>query len=194
MDSNNKTLALAADIVAAYVTANTVAAQDIPSLIGSVYSTLRDLGAAPAPQDLAKLAPAVPIKKSITPDFIICLEDGESFKSLKRHIMAKYGLTPDAYRRKWGLAADYPMVAPNYAKARSKLAKDMGLGRASTRNADGEGAGEPLSATGQQAAAPPAKKIKVKPTAAAAGATKAKTKLKPKPNGRRTASNADAAD
>jgi predicted transcriptional regulator len=129
MNSRSRTLSIAADIVASYVSANTIPAQDVPALIGTVFSTLHAMGNGHSVEPVAKPTPAVPIKKSVTPDYIICLEDGLSFKSLKRHLMAKYGLTPEAYRQKWGLPADYPMVAPNYAAARSKLAKDSGLGR-----------------------------------------------------------------
>lgn len=121
-------MALAAEIVAAYVGGNSIADRDLPGLIRSVHAALmatdQEGKSPPAPA----LVPAVSIKKSITPDYIICLEDGKRFKSLRRHIMSKYGLTPEAYRSKWDLAPDYPMVAPNYALARSTLAKRMGLG------------------------------------------------------------------
>ncbi len=120
---------LAADIVSAYVSNNSVASSDLPALIGEVHGALMRVagGAVEAPVEAPK--PAVPIKKSVTPDFIICLEDGKKFKSLKRHLRTQYNMTPEQYREKWGLPADYPMVAPNYAKARSKLAKEMGLGQ-----------------------------------------------------------------
>jgi predicted transcriptional regulator len=117
---------MAADIVAAYVSANDVAADKVPDLIRTVYSALEASSAVQPVQ--APLEPAVPIKKSITPDFIVCLEDGKRFRSLKRHLRTKFNLTPEEYRAKWGLPADYPMVAPSYAQARSKLAIDMGLG------------------------------------------------------------------
>jgi predicted transcriptional regulator len=120
---------LAAEIVAAFVSHNSVPTGDLPDLIRSVHATLQNLGA-PKAEEPQILAPAVPIKKSITPDFIICLEDGKKFKSLKRHLRTKYEMTPDQYRTKWGLPSDYPMVAPNYASARSELAKAMGLGAA----------------------------------------------------------------
>jgi predicted transcriptional regulator len=121
---------LAADIVAAYVSKNAIATTDLPILIGTIHSALASAAtAASQPQEAEKLVPAVPIKKSITPDAIICLEDGKAFKSLKRHLNTKYGLTPEEYRAKWGLPHDYPMVAPNYATARSNLAKQMGLGQ-----------------------------------------------------------------
>lgn len=120
---------LAADIVSAYVSNNSVPAGDLPSLISDVYAALNKVGngAAEAPVEAPK--PAVSIKKSVTPDYIICLEDGKKFKSLKRHLRTQYNMTPEQYREKWGLAPDYPMVAPNYAKARSELAKEMGLGQ-----------------------------------------------------------------
>jgi predicted transcriptional regulator len=120
---------LATDIVSAYVSNNSVGAGDLPTLIKDVYGALSRVtnGDAAAPAEAAK--PAVPVKKSITPDYIICLEDGKQFKSLKRHLRTQYGLSPEQYREKWNLGPDYPMVAPNYAAARSKLAKQMGLGQ-----------------------------------------------------------------
>lgn len=118
-------------IVAAYASHNALPQSELPALISAVYNQLQNLGSAQseaqAPAEPQK--PAVPIKKSVTPDAIICLEDGKAFKSLKRHLGVHYKLTPDAYREKWGLPADYPMVAPNYAAARSQLAKTMSLGR-----------------------------------------------------------------
>lgn len=120
----------AADIVAAYVGNNTVSTSDLPALIASVHNALTSVATGAAPQGEAeKPVPAVSIKKSITPDYLICLEDGKKFKSLKRHLQSKYNLTPQDYRTKWGLPSDYPMVAPNYAAARSNLAKQMGLGQ-----------------------------------------------------------------
>jgi len=118
-----------ARIVAAFVSHNAVPQSELPGVIASVYDQLQKLGRPQAEAPVEQPAPRVPIKKSITPDAIICLEDGKGFKSLKRHLMTHYQLTPDAYRQKWGLPADYPMVAPNYAAARSQLAKSMGLGR-----------------------------------------------------------------
>jgi predicted transcriptional regulator len=130
MEAKQDLVGMAAEIVSAYVSANPVAAQDLPALIRTVHGVLREVsGAAPAAQELTQ-EPAVAVKKSVTPDFIICLEDGKKFKSLKRHLRTRYGMTPDEYRAKWGLAHDYPMVAPNYAKERSNLAKRMGLGHA----------------------------------------------------------------
>lgn len=120
----------AATIVAAYVGNNHVASANLPALIESVFQALTSLTSAePKAVEAPPLVPAVPVKKSVTDDYIICLEDGKSFKSLKRHLMTHYDLTPEAYRTKWKLPADYPMVAPNYAAARSALAKTMGLGR-----------------------------------------------------------------
>jgi predicted transcriptional regulator len=120
---------LAADIVAAYVTKNAVQTADLPSLIATVHSALSKTAQATTEQPQEKLEPAVSIKKSITPDYLVCLDDGKKFKSLKRHLRTAYKMTPDQYRAKWGLRDDYPMVAPNYAKARSALAKTMGLGQ-----------------------------------------------------------------
>lgn len=120
-------LKLTADIVAAHVSNNKLAAADLPQLIAQVHASLADTGGAPsAPQ---RPTPAVPIKKSVTPDHIICLEDGKKLKMLKRHLKTSYDLTPEQYRERWGLPADYPMVAPNYAKKRSQLAKKIGLGK-----------------------------------------------------------------
>lgn len=121
---------LTADIVSAYLSNNSVQAGEIPSLIGEIHSALVRVSAGqeiPVVMEPAK--PAVPIKKSITSDFIICLEDGKKFKSLKRHLRTAYNMSPEQYREKWGLPQDYPMVAPNYAEARSQLAKQMGLGQ-----------------------------------------------------------------
>jgi predicted transcriptional regulator len=120
---------LAADIVSAFVSNNAVSAGDLPALISEVHSALLRTvtGVVEVPVEAPK--PAVPVKKSVTPDFIVCLEDGKKFKSLKRHLRTQYNMTPEQYREKWGLPADYPMVAPNYAEARSKLAKQMGLGQ-----------------------------------------------------------------
>ena len=125
---------LTADVVSAYVSNNSVPASDLPSLIAEVHSALGRVGtAAPEPVPVEKAKPAVNPKRSVHDDYIICLEDGKKFKSLKRHIMTHYGLTPEQYREKWGLDPSYPMVAPNYAAARSQLAKKMGLGRKSKK-------------------------------------------------------------
>jgi len=125
-------IGITADIVSAYVSNNSVAHADLPKLIAEVHTALLRLAKGETQEDTveAKPLPAVPVKKSVTPDYIISLEDGKKYKSLKRHLSANYNMTPDQYREKWGLPADYPMVAPNYAKARSELAKQMGLGQA----------------------------------------------------------------
>lgn len=121
---------LTTDLVSAYVSNNPVPLADLPSLIEQVHQALSNLetGVKTSPPE-EKPVPAVPIKKSITPDYLICLENGKKFKSLKRHLSSQHGMTPDEYRAKWNLPADYPMVAPGYAAARSQLAKEMGLGR-----------------------------------------------------------------
>ncbi|TIN82675.1 MucR family transcriptional regulator [Mesorhizobium sp.] len=123
---------LTADIVSAYVSNNAVPAAQLPALIASVDATVRGLGGTASKQAEVPV-PAVNPKKSIFPDFIICLEDGKKFKSLKRHLATDFDLTPEAYREKWGLPADYPMVAPNYSEKRSALAKASGLGRTAHR-------------------------------------------------------------
>jgi len=115
------------DVVSAHVANNTLAVSDLPELIRQVHATLSQLGA-PAEPEEERPVPVVPIKKSITPDYLICLEDGKKLKMLKRHLKTAYDMTPDEYRDRWGLPADYPMVAPNYAKQRSELAKSIGLG------------------------------------------------------------------
>ncbi len=120
---------LTADIVSAYVRNNTLVPSDLPDLIGNVHGALGSAAAKAAGPVQEELTPAVPIKKSVTPDHIVCLEDGKTFKSLKRHLRTHHDLTPDDYRERWGLPYDYPMVAPNYAEARSKLARKIGLGR-----------------------------------------------------------------
>lgn len=130
MKDRLEVIEMATDIVAAYVGNNAVPASELPNLLSGVHSALSTVAGLSAPE-AAKEAqePAVPIKKSITPDYLICLEDGRRFKSLKRHLRTKFDMSPEDYRRKWRLPADYPMVAPNYAKARSQLAKEMGLGQ-----------------------------------------------------------------
>jgi predicted transcriptional regulator len=139
---NSNLSELTADIVSAYVSNNNVRPEDVASLISDVHAALKyapngKADPAPEPQQ-----PAVPIKKSVTPDYIISLENGQKFKSLKRHLMTSYGITPDEYRAKWGLPRDYPMVAPNYAKSRSELARSMGLGR-KAGTTGGQAAAEP---------------------------------------------------
>ncbi|MEP9355297.1 MucR family transcriptional regulator [Xanthobacter sp. KR7-65] len=120
---------LATDIISAYVSNNTVAAAELPALIYDVHAALQRLSRNEEQPEVEPLKPAVPVKRSVHPDFIICLEDGKKFKSLKRHLRTRYDMTPEQYREKWSLPADYPMVAPNYAAARSELAKQMGLGQ-----------------------------------------------------------------
>ncbi|WAJ28795.1 MucR family transcriptional regulator [Antarcticirhabdus aurantiaca] len=130
-DTYDSRLDAVTDIITSYLSNNQVPASELPALIASVRAALEaPAGGRPAAEaEPVDLTPAVPVKKSITPDYLISLEDGRPYKSLKRHLQASYGMTPDDYRRKWGLPADYPMVAPNYAAARSALAKSMGLGR-----------------------------------------------------------------
>lgn len=120
---------LTADVVSAYVSNNVVAPSDLPVLINDTFDALSKTAAKASQPLTEELNPAVPIKKSVTPDYIVCLEDGKKFKSLKRHLRTHYDLTPEEYRDKWSLPHDYPMVAPNYAAARSALAKKMGLGQ-----------------------------------------------------------------
>lgn len=125
--TSNNMLALTAQIVSAHVSHNTVPAAGLPSLIEEVHRALMSIEA-PTPPKAARPEPAVPIAKSVTPEFIICLEDGKRMKMLKRHLKTAFNMTPDQYRERWGLAQDYPMVAPRYAKQRSSLAKKIGLG------------------------------------------------------------------
>jgi predicted transcriptional regulator len=120
---------LTANIVSAYVSNNTVASAEIPNLIAQVFSALMRISSGQTAPPAEPLKPAVAVKRSVTPEYIVCLEDGKKFKSLKRHLRTQYGITPEQYREKWGLPPDYPMVAPNYAAARSQLAKQMGLGQ-----------------------------------------------------------------
>src|ERR1700741_2553600 len=122
-------ISLTADIVSAYVSNNTVSANDIPSLISQVHSALMRVSGGQSDAQPEPLKPAISVKKSITPDHLVCLEDGKKFKSLKRHLRTQYNMSPEDYRAKWGLPKDYPMVAPNYAASRSALAKSMGLGQ-----------------------------------------------------------------
>jgi predicted transcriptional regulator len=122
-------IALTASIVSAYVSNNPVASSELPALIGQVHSALTRVSSGQGEVPSEPLKPAISLKKSVTPDHIVCLEDGKKFKSLKRHLRTQYNMTPEQYREKWGLPPDYPMVAPNYAAARSSLAKQMGLGQ-----------------------------------------------------------------
>ncbi|WP_029006708.1 MucR family transcriptional regulator [Azospirillum halopraeferens] len=131
--TDNAVLRMTADIVSAYVSKNVLPAQQIPEVINTVFSSLTGLnnGAPETPSE--PLKPAVAIRKSVTPDYIVCLEDGKKLKMLKRHLRSTYNMSPDEYRARWGLPPDYPMVAPNYAAQRSEFAKRIGLGRSATR-------------------------------------------------------------
>jgi predicted transcriptional regulator len=133
-DANaNDLLALTTEIVAAHVSNNTVAVSDLPQLINQVYQSLAGIGKVPAAV-AERPQPAVSVKRSVHPDYIVCLEDGKKLKMLKRHLKTAYNMTPDEYRERWNLAPDYPMVAPNYARQRSKLAKEIGLGTRGRRS------------------------------------------------------------
>jgi predicted transcriptional regulator len=143
---------LATQIVSAHVANNSVAVSDLPGLIAQVYGALDKLGQ-PTEPVIARPEPAVPIRKSVTPDYVICLEDGKKLKMLKRHLASAYNMTPDQYRERWGLASDYPMVAPNYAQQRSALAKQIGLG-----TGRGKATAEPVAPAPQPARAPRARK------------------------------------
>ena len=129
MEEKSVLLEMTADMFSAYVSNNTVSPDGVAALIGSIHATMTQLAAGGIEPEPEVKEPAVPVRKSITPDYLICLEDGRKFKSLKRHLRTKYDMSPEDYRAKWGLPKDYPMVAPNYAKARSDLAKQMGLGQ-----------------------------------------------------------------
>jgi predicted transcriptional regulator len=132
MNDTTRTLELTTSIVSAYVSRNPTQAAGLPDLIKAIHASLRSAGALQPPSsavELRAIEPAVPIKKSITPDFLICLDDGKKFKSLKRHLRTAYNLSPDEYRAKWGLPSDYPMVAPAYGASRAAIAKKMRLGR-----------------------------------------------------------------
>ncbi len=156
-DQNKTLLELTAQIVAAHVAKNQVASQGLPGLIEQVYTALKTAGAAPAAAPAEKPLPFVPAKRSIFPDYIICLEDGRKLKTLKRHLRSTFGLSPEQYREKWGLPPDYPMVAPNYAQHRSKLAKQLGLGRKPVADEDEEEADRAeVSAAPEMPEPPPA--------------------------------------
>ena len=129
MEDRSELIEMTAEIVSAFVSNNSVPSTELPSLIQNVHRALSGVTTGSEVQEAAPREPAVPVKKSVNPDFIVCLEDGRKFKSLKRHLRTKYNMSPEEYRSKWGLAKDYPMVAPNYAKARSDLARSMGLGQ-----------------------------------------------------------------
>jgi len=135
--NRDELIELAADIVSAYVSNNVVAVPDLSKVIVDVHAALRSIASGEAHATAEPQKPAVPPKRSITPDYIICLEDGKKFKSLKRHLRTHYDLSPEEYREKWGLPMDYPMVAPNYSAARSALAKKMGLGQQRRRKSRG---------------------------------------------------------
>jgi predicted transcriptional regulator len=128
MDEQSELIEITAGLVAAYVGGNSIAASDVPGLIRCVHGALASVGGEAEASAVSK-EPAVSVRRSITPDYLVCLEDGRKFKSLKRHLRTQYDLSPEQYRAKWDLSKDYPMVAPNYAKARSDLAKQMGLGQ-----------------------------------------------------------------
>lgn len=128
---------MTAKLAAAYVKNNTLSVTDLPQLISLIHNALRSVTINPAPEKSDKLTPAVPIKKSVMPDYIVCLEDGKQMKMLKRHLKTAYDMTPEEYRTRWGLPADYPMVAPNYSKRRSEFAKTIGLGRGAGANRKG---------------------------------------------------------
>ena len=140
-DPRDTLISLTADIVSAHVSNNSVAVSDLPSLIQNVHNALTGLSGAGQEAKAQKQEPAVSIRSSVKPDYIVCLEDGKKLKMLKRHLMTHYQMTPDEYRQKWGLGADYPMVAPNYAEQRRTLAKSIGLGttRRRGRAASGQG-------------------------------------------------------
>ena len=127
--SGGSFIGLTATIVSAYVSNNSVPAQELSNLINQVHSALSRVSSGQGELASEPLRPAISVKKSITPEYIVCLEDGKKIKSLKRHLRTQYGMTPEQYREKWGLPPDYPMVAPTYAQARSQLAKQMGLGQ-----------------------------------------------------------------
>jgi predicted transcriptional regulator len=137
MENRNALIDMTAEIVSAYVGNNEISAAELPSLIQQVYVSLADVSQGVVLSDNEPLKPAIAVKRSISSDYIVCLEDGKKFKSLKRHLRAHYDMSPDEYRTKWGLPKDYPMVAPNYAQARSTLAKQMGLGQKSKRKKAG---------------------------------------------------------
>ena len=141
VENNDALVALVAGIVSAYVSHNSVPAAELPNLIATTHAAIAGLGSETAvPETAEKPTPAVSIKKSITADYLICLEDGKKFKSLKRHLRTAYDMTPEQYRARWGLPADYPMVAPAYAEARSSLAKQMGLGQQRRKTPRGKAA------------------------------------------------------
>lgn len=139
-DDRASLLSQTVDIVSSYVSNNTVLLSDLPRLIEETYAALEAQGGSAAPPDPGRPKPAVPIRKSVQPDYIVCLEDGKQLKMLKRHLRSAYGMTPEEYRERWNLPPDYPMVAPNYARRRSQLARQIGLGTGG-RDMGGRGRG-----------------------------------------------------
>ena len=160
--SHDEILTMTTQIVSAYVSHNELSGSQIPEVIRSVYATLNAQKSGGAAAAQAPQKPAVTVRKSITPEFIICLEDGKKLKMLKRHLRTTYGLTPEEYRAKWGLSADYPMVAPNYAAQRSAFAKKIGLGRKATKPA-AKAKAKPAAKSAAKAKAKPAAKSAAKP-------------------------------
>jgi predicted transcriptional regulator len=152
MTDSTDQITLTTDVVSAYVSNNSVAAADLPALIKSVHRALTTAATGMVEEPAVELKPAILVKKSVTPDYIVCLEDGKKFKSLKRHLRTQYDMSPEDYRTKWGLPADYPMVVPNYAAARSVLAKKMGLGQQRAKAAPAKPAAAPAK-RGRKAAA-----------------------------------------
>jgi predicted transcriptional regulator len=154
VNSEHNLTSLTADIIAAYVTKNVVTTENLPEFIGSIHAALSKASSGNSEEPKPELKPAVSVKKSVTQDHIICLEDGKKFKSLKRHLQSHYGMSPEEYREKWGLPRDYPMVAPAYAAARSELAKTMGLGRKAASKAPAKpakaAAKKPAAKTGRK--------------------------------------------
>ena len=150
--SRQEILALTTEIVSAYAGNHKISAVAVPDLIAGVFTKLSELSA-DAQSSAEDLVPAVPIKKSVTPDYIVCLEEGKKLKMLKRHLMTSFGMTPEEYRLKWGLSADYPMVAPNYAAVRHELAKKIGLGRKPKNAADAAPKPEPVTRSRRSKAA-----------------------------------------
>ncbi|KQT07303.1 hypothetical protein ASG40_15080 [Methylobacterium sp. Leaf399] len=162
IDTGADYIELAAGVVSAFVSNNSVPIVELPALIALVHGTLARLAGDIVEEKPEPLTPAVSVKRSVTADHIVCLEDGKKFKSLKRHLRTRYGMTPDEYRAKWNLASDYPMVAPNYAAARSELAKNMGLGQQRRKSR------APVATEGTPAAPDaPVRARRAKPTASA---------------------------
>lgn len=163
-DATHDALHQVVSIVSAYVSHNSLRAADLPELIGSVHASIRHLAGTPAPvESKAAEAPAVPVKRSINKEFIVCLEDGKKFKSLRRHLSSFHGLTPEEYRAKWNLPSDYPMVAPAYSATRSQLAKESGLGQVSRVGDEAASAAEPEVAPEEAPAEVPKKATRGRP-------------------------------